>query len=212
MNISYDVRRTQQALQYLVDSPYGMRHITKLKAMVDKPRALPFREECEPLNELLVIGRQNRDALEKLIDVVQYKRSSRGSYQREFMATKRARERKVIQLECLLRGKNLTLDERNLVLKQYYETWRSMKEEMIATREPASWAEKNELIAEFWAEVDAGLDKKLARAREQEQRTATRRHVVHAAWQNPKTVLGQKLAEKLQTLPGTHRLHLDRRQ
>jgi hypothetical protein len=212
MNIRYDVTRTQQALQFLVDSPYGSRHIQRIKALVEKPRALPFQDEADSLNELLVIGRQSRDVLDKLIDVVEYKRRNRGSYQRDFMATKRARERKVIQLESILRDKSLNLDERVLVLKQYYEQWGKAKEEFIVAREPASWMERNEVIREFWAGIDKELDKKLATAREQQERVVTKKQVVHTSWfREPTTLLGQKLKEAMH-LPTRGTVRLDRHQ
>lgn len=210
MNVRYDVARAQKALQFLVDSPYGMRHIQRIKALVEKPRAMPFQDEADSLNELLVIGRQSREALDKLIDVVEYKRRSRGSYQRDFMATKRARERKVVQLESLLREKNLNLDERMLVLRQYYDKWNVEKDAFVAAREPGSWMERNEVIREFWTSVDENLDKRLAAAREQEARIVHRKHVIHN-WGKPQGVLGEKLVEALSTLPGKHRLSLDTR-
>lgn len=199
MELEYDVTRVQQALQFLVDSPYGVRHINRIKAVVAKPRACPFRADAEPLNELLVIGRQSPEALIKLIDVVEYKRRSRGSYQRDFMATKRARERKVIELEARLQGKNLTLDERNLVLQKQYQVWGIEKRDYIDSHAPETWLERNEVIREFWAEADAQLDRKLAHARNQEERVVRRKTVFHRAWGQPTSVLGEKLAGALQS-------------
>jgi hypothetical protein len=212
MNVRYDVARVQQALQFLVDSPYGMRHVQRIKALVEKPRAMPFQDEADSLNELLLVGRQSRETLNKLIDVVEFKRRSRGNYQRDFMATKRARERKVIQLESLLRGKNLTLDERNLVLRQYYETWTKQKNGFIIGREPASWPERNEVIREFWMSVDKTLDQRLAAAREQEARVVHRKQTFTTSWTKPRGVLGEKLMEALSTLPEKPRLSIDNRQ
>lgn len=209
MNIRYDVSKTQQALQFLVDSPYGMRHIQRIKALVEKPRTLPFDDEAVVLNELLVIGRQNRDALDKLLDVVEFKRRNRGSYQRDFMATKRARERKVIQLESILRDKSLTLDERMLVLKQYYAQWNKAKEDFIVAREPASWMERNEVIREFWMGIDKELDRKLAAAREQQDRVVTKHQAVRTWFKEPNTLLGQKLKDALH-LPTYGTVRLDR--
>lgn len=205
--LQYDVKRTQQALQFLVDSPYGVRHINRLKALVPKPRALPFKAEAEPLNELLVIGRQNWDAFVKLLDVVQFKRRSRGSYQREFMAAKRLRERNVIQLECLLREKNLSLDERAQVLSEQYQKWTMEKQAYLAAYADAEWLERNAAIREFWANVDQDLERKLRIARDREERNVRRKQEVHV-WSHPKSQLGEKLAQAFQAKGA---LHLDKR-
>lgn len=197
MNLQFDVERTQKALQFLVDSPYGVRHINRIKSLVPKPRALPFREEAEPLNELLVIGRQSTQALEKLVDVVLFKRRTRGGYQREFMAAKRLRERKVIQLECLVQEKNLSLDERQHVLTAQYQRWAQEKAAYLGQYGDMEWMERNAAIKEFWSRVDKDLERKLRFAREREEQSVRRKQEVHV-WSRPRGVLGEKLLGALE--------------
>ena len=72
--IKFDVARARQAVQYLVDTNYFSHHLRKLRSTVEKPRALPFKGEAEVLNELLLIGRQNLDAMEKLVALAEFKR------------------------------------------------------------------------------------------------------------------------------------------
>lgn len=195
--MEYNLDRARQALQFLVDSPYGARHIDRIKSLVQKPRAVPFRDEAEVLNELLVVGRQSPEALIKLIDVAEFKRRTRGSYQREFMATKRLRERKVIQLECLLRERTLSLDERNLLLQKQHQQWNAEKASFLSGHGELEWAERNKVIREFWSKVDAELDRKLEIARRQE-RVVHRKTVVHPGWFKPAGQLGEKLLSALQ--------------
>lgn len=192
--LSFSVERTQQALQYLVDSPYAVRHINKLRVAVDKPRAMPFRAECETLNELLVVGRQSRSAMEKLIEIAEFKRSTRGTYQREFMAKKRERERKVIRIECLIADRTLSLDERVLALNRQYEVWGQERESFLRKRAPTSWKSRNKAISDFWMFRDRELDQKIVTL---EQRHEIRRKVPATFWAHPQTVMGQKLVEAL---------------
>ena len=192
--LRFDIERTQQALQYLVDSSYAGRHITKLRAAVARPRALPFRDECEVLNELLVVGRQSLCAMEKLIEVAEFKRSTRGSYQREFMARKRERERKIVRIESLLSEKTLSLDERMLIITKQHAAWNHEKEAFLREQSPAGWKERNKAISDFWAKKDRELDQKLRALEHPEvhRKTPTYRH-----WAAPKTLLGEKLASAL---------------
>jgi hypothetical protein len=126
------------------------------------------------------------------------------------MATKRARERKVIELEARLQGRNLSLDERNLALQKQYQAWSIEKRDFIDAHGPETWLERNEVIREFWVEVDAQLDKKLDYARGQEERVVRRKQVFHPAWGAPISALGEKLASALQSR--VHRpMHLDSR-
>lgn len=196
--MEYNLVRAREAVQFLVDSPYGTRHIARIKSLVDKPRSTPFRDEAETLNELLVIGRQSKEALLKLIDVAEFKRRTRGSYQREFMATKRQRERKVLQIEGFVQNRTLSLDERVLALQQQYQRWNTEKTAFLATRTPLEWASRNKAIGEFWAKVDAELDRKIILAREQEERVVHRKKVIHQSWLKPAGQLGEKLFDALQ--------------
>jgi hypothetical protein len=149
--VTYDVDAVRRAVQFLVDAPYFNHHLKKIRSAVQKPRALPFKDEAECLNELVKVGRQNSQALENLIAVAQYKRDDKLDYQREFMATKRRRDKKVIEMEELLAGRRLSLDERKDVLHRQYEIWRREKDEFLSQKGDLPWAKKNEAIKDFWA-------------------------------------------------------------
>ena len=155
------------AVQFLVDDSYFAGHVRKLRNFVQKPRAMPFKEESEVLNELLTIGRQNLQAMENLISIAEQKRDDRNDYQRRFMAKKRARDSIVVKVQELKLGKKLSLDERKDVLLVQYANWETEKEAEIARYPDATWEERNEIKRQFWDQIDAVLPEVLEAAKEQ---------------------------------------------
>lgn len=180
--LMYDVERAQNAVQFLVDSPYFLHHVRKLRNVVKRPKALPFKGETESLNELLIIGRQNVSAMENLIDVADFKRKAKTPYMNAFMAAKRARERKVMEVEEVSLGRKLTLDERIALIRGTRERWRKERDLHIEScnsqyklsfgREP-NWQQHNQFIKDFWMLKDVELDVMLRKA---QQFVATRSH------------------------------------
>lgn len=187
--MKYDARRAREAVQFLVNSPYFIHHVAKLRTTVKKPRALPFKDAAEPLNELLVIGRQNPQAMENLIEVAQSKRDDRNDYQRHYMAAKRQRDRKVIQLEELLAGKTLTNDQRNHLLHRQYQVWNKERGQYLTKQGDVSWLERNEKIREFWHRKEAEIDALI----EEAQKNPHKRKRVVVVEKQPKTDFGRKL-------------------
>jgi hypothetical protein len=173
--LKYDVERAQRAVQFLVDSPYYKHHIRRLRNVVKRPRALPFSDESETLNELLVIGRQNVQAMENLIAVADHKRHEKTPYMTAFMAAKRAREKKVVEIEETTLGRKLTLDERLALIRRTREQWNAERElhkasctEQYRThfgREP-NWQQSNQFIKDFWMLKDVKLDVMLREAQQ----------------------------------------------
>lgn len=165
--ITYNHDKARQAVQFLVDDSYFAGHVRKLRNFVQKPRAMPFKEESEVLNELLTIGRQNLQAMENLISIAEQKRDDRNDYQRRFMAKKRARDSIVVKVQELKLGKKLSLDERKDVLLVQYANWETEKEAEIARYPDATWEERNEIKRQFWDQIDAVLPEVLEAAKEQ---------------------------------------------
>lgn len=163
--IQYNVQRAKKAVQYLVDSSYFHHHVKKLRNTVVKPRAMPFKDDAEVLNELLVVGRQNAAALENLIAVAEFKRSSKNDYQREYMAAKRQRDRKVFELEALMSGKPLNQTMKAKVLKHQYDVWNKERDQFLSQKDDMPWAQKNEAIRAFWGRKEAELDALIAEAK-----------------------------------------------
>lgn len=156
--ITYDVHRARRAVQYLVNSSYAHHHIKKLRNTVERPRSLPFKEAAEALNELLRIGRQNHQAMENLIAVAEYKRGGKNDYQREYMAAKRKRDRKVWQLEELMTGKELSPAARKTVLERQYRVWNKERDKLLKSNEGKPWLERNEAIRNFWERKEQEID------------------------------------------------------
>ena len=156
--IHYDMKRMRQAVQLLVDTPYFRHHLVKLRSTVLKPRALPYKDKLEVLNELLIVGRQSIEAMENLIQVAEFKRTDRNDYQRVFMANKRKREKKLIALIQARTGQKLSLDERLAALAAYAEAWRAEKEQFLQTLGAMTWEDKNMHTIAFWQLIDDELD------------------------------------------------------
>jgi hypothetical protein len=204
--MEYDIQRAKQALEFLTETPYFSHYTKRLKALMGRPRALPYKEEAEPLNELLIIGRQSPQALDNLLDAVQFKRGDRNSYQREYMAAKRSRERKVAQLESLLRGRELKLDERRDLLLKQYDIWNREKDAFLAARstehraqfnEDPDWQARNAYTKRFWEIKDDELDALLQEATRTLAQTTVKRKRLVVVEQPKATVMREKLLEVL---------------
>lgn len=192
--IQYDLPRAKKAVQFLVDSSYFHHHVKKLRNTVEKPRALPFKEDAEVLNELLVIGRQNHAAMENLIAVAEVKRSGKNDYQREYMAAKRKRDRKVFELEELMSGKPLNQTMRTKVLKHQYAVWNKERDQFLLSKGDMTWAQKNDAIRAFWERKEAELDALIAEAKV--NGPVKRKYKVEVP-KTPKTGFGKALANAM---------------
>lgn len=196
--ISYDLARARLAVQFLVDSSYFHHHIKKLRTTVEKPRSLPFKGDGEVLNELLVIGRQNAAAMENLIGVAEFKRSNKNDYQRNYMAAKRQRDRKVYELEELMTGKALGQDARTKVLRRQYEVWNKEKAALLKSMDDAPWAERNEATRSFWERKEHELDALITEAKASGPIKRKYRVVVP---KEPKTEFGKALVSAVTQHP-----------
>ena len=192
--ITYDPNRARLAVQFLVDSTYYRQHVRKLSTAITRPRALPFRDDAEVLNELVIIGRQNAQALTNLLHVAESKRDGRNDYQREYMAAKRQRDRKALLLEELLEGRKLPHDYRVSVLQRQYTVWNKERDQFIAALGDASWTERNVQLRTFWERKEAELDELIEEARKRGPVVRKRKRVVVAAPPEPTSPFGQKLA------------------
>ncbi len=196
--IDYDLARARQAVQYLVDSSYFRHHVTKLRNTVGRPRAMPFKEDAECLNELLVVGRQNGQAMENLIAVAEFKRGGKNEYQREYMAAKRKRDRKVFQLEELMTGKKLSAAQRTALLKRQYVVWNKERDAFLKSKGELAWAQKNQALAQFWERKEHELDALITEA--QASGPVKRKYTVKVE-QQPKTAFGKALVAAVKKPP-----------
>ncbi len=177
-------------MQFLVDSSYFHHHVAKLRSTVTKPRSLPFKDDAEPLNELLLIGRQNVAAMENLIAVAEHKRGGKNEYQRLYMAAKRKRDRKVLELEALMSGQPVPAAHRPAVLKQQYAVWDKERDAMLKKLGDTPWLGRNERLKEFWERKEVEIDALIEEAKR--RGPVKRKRVVHVE-QQPKTSFGKAL-------------------
>jgi hypothetical protein len=196
--IVYDLARARRAVQFLVNSSYFHHHIKKLRTTVEKPRSMPFKDDAEVLNELLVIGRQNTAAMENLIGVAEFKRGSKTDYQRNYMAAKRQRDRKVYELEELMTGKTLTQDARMKVLRRQYEVWTKEKTAYLKSQGDLGWLERNDATRQFWDRKEAELDALIVEAKASGPIKRRYRVVVK---KDPKTEFGKTLVAAVTRRP-----------
>lgn len=194
--IEYDPDRARLAVQFLVDSPYFYQHTRKLLAAIERPRSLPFKEAAEVLNELVVIGRQSRQAMDNLVKVAEVKRDDRNDYQRQYMAAKRQRDRKVILLEELLDGRKLPHEMRVRLLQRQYAVWNRERDQFIAALGDVSWSERNAHLREFWARKESEIEQLIEEARKHAPAVRKRKRVV-VVQQPPRSHFGEALAKAI---------------
>lgn len=171
---------------------------------MQKPRALPYKDDEEVLNELLIIGRQHPQALENLIAVAKFKRDDdRGEYQRRFMKEQRDRWRKLFKLEERATGRKLTLDERDRLAKEAQAQWLEERDAYIEARTAqfkiqygaeVSFEDRLGFIAQFWDNKVKELDAMLAEPPSQEHRIKRKKRTVVVAEPTDETAM--KLALK----------------
>lgn len=165
--LKYDVRKTVVAVQFLVDDSFYTRHVRRIYSCVERPKTLPFRGSSECLNELIIVGRQSKDALGSLLALADFKRDTHNDYQREFMATKRKRQARYITITEKTNKTQLSLTERRHLLIDQQKVWDAQRDEYVATNsalykekygEEAGWTQMNAMKREFWMVLDAQLE------------------------------------------------------
>jgi hypothetical protein len=103
------------------------------------------------------------------------------------MAAQRSRYKRIAQLEALLRGKPLTLDERQAAISKQYEVWNKEKDQFLSARSDLhltefgatpDWTARNAYTRSFWEMKDAELDALLAEAEKTLTKVAKRKRLV----------------------------------
>lgn len=172
--VEYNVNRAVAAVQYLVTDQYYSRHVRKLWSTVQRKRALPFKGELETLNELVVLGRQDPNALKALLSLAEFKRTDSNEKQRLFMAAKRKRQATYIAVYEKLNGEKVSLERRREILMKQQEEWDAGRNEYVKENsihyqakygEKPGWDQTNEMKREYWLMVDAQLNKMLEEAK-----------------------------------------------
>ena len=161
--IEYSLARAKAAVQLLVEVSHFNDYVNTLKKNVARPRAFPYKDDKEVINELLVVGRQSLKALDNLIAIAAFKRGEpsdkKNEYQREFMAAKRKRDKALCNLEETITGKTLSAEKRRMLLLKQYQRWNAEKEKHLSLCGDVSWTERNAVIKDFWYSKDLEIAK-----------------------------------------------------
>lgn len=128
-----------------------------------------YSGKLAPLNALIDVGLQSREAFEKLIDMAEDRRKSiprarRVDYQRDLMRERRARIAKAVELNEKLHGPIRGV-ERNKYVTELQTRWRRARDKFIADKGDLDWKARNDAANEFWEMIDRQLDQNLADAR-----------------------------------------------
>lgn len=125
-----------------------------------------FSGDMGALNVLVDIAREKGVAkLGRVWELVESKRTQlaprKRVYQAGYMRARRAREAKALQVKEIVARRRLPTEERRAFRKAIHLEWSSQRDDIL---EPfaGSGNDKNELVSEFWDDIDATLDKALA--------------------------------------------------
>lgn len=176
-----------QAVNFLVLDPSAPQHFDALRSLL-KVAALPvqFTGDLSLLNPLVELYRDDRDAFQRVLDLVDNKRSHQGwpplqerqtdfdrnEYQREFMHQKRARERRIAEIENMSRPERDRLigTARLEFMRRQSNVWKKRRDALLEASRKAqggtlSKEQTNKLLSQFWEQIDAELDEAETEAR-----------------------------------------------
>lgn len=166
-----DKTKLVQALNYLIAAPNYAKLTSELTQIIERwdDHPMVYGGKLQMLNALIDVGLENRQAFEKLLQLVESKRrdlprTKRTDYQRQLMRERRARIAKAMELAELTGGKLATADRRARE-RALTERWRQARDEFIGSKGQIGWAERNAASSEFWAMIDRQLDTNLQQAR-----------------------------------------------
>lgn len=157
----------------LVDA---IRHVGKLP--------IKLTDEAAVMNPLLALYREDAEAYEKVLALVDDKRKARGwpplrsevafdrnEYQRMFMYQKRARERRVADIENMLRPERDRLigTKRIEFIRSVSNKWKKRRDELLESERKQfggtlSQDQMRGVLERFWETIDAELDRQEAEA------------------------------------------------
>lgn len=145
------------------------------------PPTLPVKlsGEASVLNPLLTMARRDREAFNRVIDLIESKRASRemsplrqpetetkfdkNEYQRELMADRRVRQIKALDIENLRRPPSSQLigHPRMEFMRVQQGKWTDQLETLLAahkTGKTMTKAKRQEISAQFWQGIDLQLE------------------------------------------------------
>ena len=168
------------AANVLINDPQASTLYKQLMDVLGLPDTLPVKlaGDASALNPLLNLGRQNRDKLNRVIDMVELRREARGmeplrlptaekkfdknEYQRKLMADRRVRMVKASDIENLRRPPSSQLIGHSRMEFQRVQQgkWSARLAARVTQQlgaGPASKEDRARVSEQFWAEVDQEL-------------------------------------------------------
>lgn len=180
----FDKQGILRAANALINDPFAEKLYDTLTAVAQLPKHLPIGivGDADVLNPLLNMYHADREGFDRIMSMVDAKRTAAGmpalvreveelgfdkrEYQRIFMDQKRQRERRAVEIENMLRPERDKLIgiHRLEFMRHQSARWKVKRDEMVSAVKAArgvkhlSKAALQEILASFWAQVDAELD------------------------------------------------------
>ncbi len=132
---------------------------------------MAYEGNLKPLNALIEVGLESREAFENLLSLAEQKRKllpvmRRVDYQRNLMRERRARIAKALELQELTTSKSFkSAKDRDKATREIMQRWGEARKKFIAAKGKLSWKERNVATTAFWETIDTQLDDNLKAAR-----------------------------------------------
>ena len=173
--IMVDRAKIVEAINILIQCERYAKLVNELTGILEtwSEHPMAYAGKLSPLNALLDVGLESRAAFERLIKLAESKRrlrpkQRRQDYQRELMATRRARLAKAIDLETLLHGE-MDAAAKDKFTKAIQFRWSAARDKFIKGKGELTWDQRNEATQQFWAEIDAKLNSNLENERKKKR-------------------------------------------
>lgn len=144
----------------------------ELRELIATREELPrrFAADLAPLNALIALEKNNPEAFENVLNLIEAKRSVEPStgktdYQRDYMRQRRARLNTALKIEETERGKSLSPAARAQFKEAQLKQWMGARDAYIHAKGDLDWKARNDATAEFWKTIDAQLELRLVEAR-----------------------------------------------
>jgi hypothetical protein len=182
------------------------RYIEQKKYVLDtveswSKRQIRFVGDDEPLNAMVDLGLESREALANVFALIERKRraiptAKKMDYQRDYMRQRRHRLMSAIKIEQIITGKKMTAEEKAAFSAALLADWTKQREAELAKYPEADWKERNVIVGHFWEAIDNRLNAELAKANSVLD-TPTHRKVRKVQVRKPVGILGEKLQSAL---------------
>lgn len=198
-----DKSKLVEAANYLIESDTYTATMREIMLIIRDWGTLQCRYsgERECLNALVELGLEDMGKLQRVVDLIDSRRKTgpsmrRTQYQAEYMAQRRARAAKAMQIEALVRGKPLSPDEKRDCDKRVHDAWAKRKQAFLTEQRAASYDDRLAATELFWEQIDRELEEQLqvAMAAPVVHRKAKR---VVKVEHEPKTAFGKQIREAL---------------